>query len=108
MSSREELIKYRTWNVSMLAQTRDQITAAHLKRHIDNLDFQMETDPPRPQPMCGWEKSFRLHPYPCPRGNIICNAAYEEWLSIPQARRPVRATVHKIMGKDSGVSKTGG
>lgn len=96
MNERNQLLEYRQWNENMLAATKDATTRKHLNQHVDDIDFQLETDPPRPKPMCGWEKSIRQHSYPCPRGNIMCNLAYEEWIAIPQTNRPIRAAIPKI------------
>ena len=88
LENRELLKSYLAWNENMLSGTADSMTAVYLKRHIDDLKFRLETNPPRPAPLCEWHKSIRLHSYPCPKHSAYCNQAYEEWNAIVSSQTP--------------------
>ncbi len=88
MSERDTLLKYRQWNVDMLSNVTDSYSEAYLNRYVDDLDYRLETDPPRPMPLCGWTKSIREHPYPCPKKGSYCNEAYDAW-NIAQSNKAV-------------------
>jgi hypothetical protein len=47
-----------SWKAESIRRTRQQ---------IDDLEYLMETDPPRKAPQCGWKKSYRLHDTDCKR-----------------------------------------
>lgn len=50
-----------SWKAESIRNTTQQ---------IDDLEYLMETDPPRRAPQCGWKKSYRLHDANCKRCKV--------------------------------------
>ncbi len=67
----------RSWADDSIARTEQQIY---------DIEWRLESDPPHPAPICGWKKSYRLHPWPC--GDTRCSAQ----VGMKSTRPPKRFT----------------
>jgi hypothetical protein len=67
--NRNELIRQLDWlRDTVLAgyeQRGDNESIFRTKMQIDDIEWRLETTPPRAAPSCGWRKSYRLHDPNC-------------------------------------------
>lgn len=91
--NREELCKYLDWLRAEVIpgyeqQLSDQAdrngglrnSIQRVRQQIRDIEWRLETEPPRPEPLCGWTKPYAEHTYPCPKNSALCNQAHERWL----------------------------
>lgn len=43
---------------------KDVASIRQTKRQIDDIEYRLETNPPRPRPDCGWDRPLKEHPGP--------------------------------------------
>lgn len=68
MNEREMLINHLDWlNNAVLpgfVRRNDAESVRRTRQQIADIEYRLETDPPRPRPECGWKRSLRDHPAP--------------------------------------------
>lgn len=74
--NRDELLRYRRWLEEKVLWTAPQVNGHDDREHIrltliaiDNIDWRLETEPPREPPECGCPVPYRLHKHPCSRNH---------------------------------------
>lgn len=66
MNERDMLLNHLDWlNNSVLpgfVRRDDNESVRRTRQQIADIEYRLETDPPRPRPECGWDRSLREHP----------------------------------------------
>lgn len=90
--NREELNRYRDWLALVVIPGYEKRARQHRQRDVDwleaiarasnqiaDIDWRLETEPPRPAPECGWRRPYSEHGETCPKNTPQCRRAFAKW-----------------------------